>query len=213
VSTLFRIPVVRRVLMQSQNRLFQARYAHEVGPGAGIFGWPIVTLVPGSELRAGRRLVLISDSTFSGPGVAHPCVLRCLLPGARITIGDDVAMSGASICASVSVEIGDQVLVGANAVITDTDFHPLAPEHRRWSEENVGIAPVVIGANVFLGMNSMVLKGVTVGRDAVIAAGSVVVHDVPAGAIVAGVPGRVVGMVPGYETSDSIAESTPDDAR
>ena len=125
----------------------------------------------------------ISDPVYSLAGLSHPCILRTLRPGAELRIGEDVGMNGATVCCAARVSIGSQVLMGVNALVTDTDFHALAPEGRRWSIDGVGTAPVIIGDNVWLGLNSVVLKGVTIGRDAVVGAGSVVVGDIPAGAM------------------------------
>lgn len=63
------------------------------------------------------------------------------------------------------------------------------------SYDHIDRAPVVIGDRVFLGANAVVLMGVTIGSGAVVGAGSVVTHDVPPGAIVGGVPARVIGEV------------------
>lgn len=199
MSVVFRVPVLRRAVIEAQSALVARLHTGCFGPGLRAYGFPIVTVAPGSVLRCGSDLHLVSDPIFSEPGVSHPCVLRTLASGASLLVGDDVGMSGSTICAAQSVTIGDQVLMGANVVVTDSDFHPLAPERRRWSREGVATAPVAIDDNVFLGMNSLVLKGVTIGRDAVVAAGSVVTRDVPAGAIVAGAPATVVGAVPGYD--------------
>lgn len=144
-----------------------------------------------------RDAVLVSASEFSELGVPHPCVLRTLRPEAELLVGDDVGMSGCSLCATERVVIGDRALLGAGVNIADTDSHPTRVEGRRWSREGVGVATVVIGDDVFLGERAIVLKGVTVGDGAVIAAGAVVTRDIPAGAIAAGVPASVVGSVEG----------------
>jgi acetyltransferase-like isoleucine patch superfamily enzyme len=105
-------------------------------------------------------------------------------------------MTGGSVVAALSIVIGDRVLVGANSVITDTDFHALDPEDRGSVHEKAASAPVVIGNDVFIGMNSLILKGVSIGRGSVIGAGSVVTGDVPERAIAAGNPARVIGRIP-----------------
>jgi len=73
--------------------------------------------------------------------------------------------------------------------IMDTDFHDIV----RPTGTAVRSAPIVIGAHVLVGARAMILKGVTVGDGAIIAASAVVSRDVEAGAIVAGNPARVVG--------------------
>ena len=81
-------------------------------------------------------------------------------------------------------------MIGANARIMDTDFHPIDPKTRRFGTQDVQTAPIVIGSNVLLGANSLVLKGVTIGDNVIIGAGSVIggnvwlTHAVPPGSIV-----------------------------
>jgi acetyltransferase-like isoleucine patch superfamily enzyme len=168
-----------------------------VGKNLDVLGAPIVSMEQGSEIRIGDRVVLCSLSSHTALGVAHPVVLRTLRAGASVTIGNDTGLSGGTVCAATSVTIGQRCLFGANAQVVDTDFHYVDPEDRRYGtdESRIAAAPVIIGDDVFLGTNSIVLKGVTVGSGAIVGAGSIVTHDVPAGAIVAGVPARVVGWV------------------
>jgi acetyltransferase-like isoleucine patch superfamily enzyme len=116
--------------------------------------------------------------------------------GAEIQIGDDTGMSGTTVCAMTSVIIGRGCLIGADVMIVDTDFHPIAPEGRRYSAEGVTSAPVRIGDNVFIGARTIVLKGVTIGDNTVIGAGSVVTKNLPANVVAAGNPARVLGPLP-----------------
>ncbi|WP_171083601.1 sugar O-acetyltransferase [Telluria aromaticivorans] len=88
----------------------------------------------------------------------------------------------------VPVTIGDDTRIGP-AVQVYTAEHPLDPALRRSGVESG--RPVVIGNNVWIGGGAIILPGVTIGDDAVVGAGSVVTHDVPAGAIVAGNPARI----------------------
>jgi len=81
-------------------------------------------------------------------------------------------------------------------VVTDTDFHPVAPEGRRAaSVAAASMAPVLIGNEVFIGARAVVLKGVTIGSGAVIGAAAVVTHDVPPRAIAAGNPARIIAQM------------------
>jgi acetyltransferase-like isoleucine patch superfamily enzyme len=137
-------------------------------------------------------LVLISHSYFSEPGVNHPVVIRTLTSQARIAIGDNVGISGGGICAAQEVLIGNNVMFGANTFVADTDFHPIENIQRRYSTEGVKTSPVKIGDNVFFGMNVLVLKGITIGDNVVIAAGSIVTSDIPSNCIAGGIPARVI---------------------
>ncbi len=133
-------------------------------------------------------------------------MISTLRPGAAIEIGSGAGMSGTVICAATSVRISDRVMLGGNTTVTDTDSHPLDFRERfaahhgldpRLADSATAVAPVVIEDDVFVGMHAIILKGVTIGQGAVIAAGSVVSRDVPPGAIVGGVPARIVGRAQG----------------
>ena len=109
-------------------------------------------------------------------------------------MGDDCGLSGAVIGAAERIVLGDRVMVGANATITDTDWHPLDPEAR--SGGGLGdSAPIVIEDDVWIGLNVTVLKGVTIGKGTTVAANSVVVQSLPPGALAAGAPARPVKTI------------------
>lgn len=85
-------------------------------------------------------------------------------------------------------------MIAAGTKIQDNDGHPLDPDARRHRERVAlgDIRPVRIGNNVWIAPRCTILKGVTIGDNAVVATGSVVTKDVPANTLVAGVPARVV---------------------
>jgi maltose O-acetyltransferase len=87
------------------------------------------------------------------------------------------------------IEIGDDVLIGP-AVQLYTAQHPIDPDIRRSGLESA--RPIRIGHDVWIGGGAVVLPGVTIGARSVVGAGSVVVHDVPPGTVVAGNPARIV---------------------
>ncbi|WP_308755740.1 DapH/DapD/GlmU-related protein [uncultured Bacteroides sp.] len=88
------------------------------------------------------------------------------------------------------VTLGDGCQIGHNVVFATLN-HGLAPEHRHTTYP----APIVLGKNVWVGSNSTILQGVTVGDNAVVAASAVVTKDVPANAIVGGVPAKVIKYI------------------
>lgn len=143
-------------------------------------------------MRFGPRLGLRSRVRSNPLGPNHPVILCTWQAGAVLTIGADFGMTGGSIVAAECITIGDRVTIGANTTIIDTDFHPLDPEQRRLHPQEARTAPVVIEDDVFIGMNCLILKGVTIGRGSVIGAGSVVTKSVPPGVIVAGNPERMI---------------------
>ncbi len=162
-----------------------------------FYGYPIVTLKPRSRISIGKGVILCSDSRFTALGVSKPVIIRTLRPNASIIIGPNSGLSGVVICAAESVQIGANCLLGANVQIFDTDFHKIEPENRRYdsSPEKIRCAPVIIEDNVFVGTGSIIMKGVRIGRDAVIGAGAIVTKDIPAGAIAAGNPAKVIGKL------------------
>ena len=170
----------------------------ELGRNASCYGVPVFSMEPGSRIAIGDSVVLCSVSEMTALGVNHPVVMRTLTPEAEIIIGDNCGMSGVSVCAACSVRIGEGTLLGANAAVFDTDFHPLKAAGRRWNSNwrDIGTQPVRIGRNVFIGAGAMVCKGVAIGENSVVAAGSVVVKDVPANTIAGGNPARIIGGVP-----------------
>lgn len=110
------------------------------------------------------------------------------LPGGHLEIGNNVFINyGTSLVASTHVKIGNDCLIGTHVMVMDCDFHRV--EDKAWDTTG---APVILEDRVWLANRSIVLKGVTIGHDAVVAAGSVVTKDVPPRTVVAGVPARVV---------------------
>lgn len=160
-------------------------------------GRPIVSLAQGSRIQIGERCVLCSTSEFNALGVNHPIVMRTLRQGAEILIGADTGISGGSICAARSIRIGTGCLIGANVTLADTDFHSINPSNRRYNgnPDDIAVAPIVIEDNVFIGAEAFILKGVTIGRNSVIGAASVVTRDVPENAIAVGNPARVIRRI------------------
>lgn len=104
---------------------------------------------------------------------------------AIIEIGDDSYINRRSeICCKSNVKIGKKCAISWDVTITDTDYHGVLG---RGSTK-----PVIIGDRVWIGCKSTILKGVTIGEGSVVAAGSLVVDDVPKNCLVAGVPAKVI---------------------
>ena len=161
------------------------------------FGLPMVEKRPGGRMSIGRGAVLKSSQISSFMGLNNPCKLSTLEPGAEVVIGDGFQASACVVSARKSIRIGNRVMLGANVTILDNDCHSLDVELRQVKDADIKAAPVVIEDDVFIGMNSIVLKGVTIGRGAIVAAGSVVVKSVPGGAVVGGNPARQLRLAEG----------------
>jgi acetyltransferase-like isoleucine patch superfamily enzyme len=113
--------------------------------------------------------------------------------GADLRIGDGVSFSpGCTVCVHERLEIGEGSTFGEGVSIHDED-HLRGPFDVPLSRRGFATAPIAIGRNVWIGAKATVLKGVTIGDEAVIGAGAVVTRDVPTRAVAVGVPARVIG--------------------
>src|SRR5258705_2545823 len=166
----------------------------QTGRRCRFVGQPVLKLAAGARVRLGDDVLVNSRFDSNPAGLSHPTIFAALESNSCIEIGDGTGISGASIVARSAITIGKRVLIGAGACIWDTDFHPLDPDVRRQHPtQRAKSAPITIEDEVFIGARSIILKGVSIGRGAVIGAGSVVTKDVKAGEIVAGNPACRVG--------------------
>ena len=158
----------------------------------------------GSRVLVGRRFSLQGKLTIRGPGTVvfgdNVVVASHATPfthsrTARIEIGDRSFVNGTRFGCAQSIKVGTDALLG-DARITDTDHHSVS--RRRSTDRSLSpvIKPVRIEDNVWVGAGAVVLKGVTIGRDSVVAFAAVVTKDVPPGRIVGGNPAHDLGPVP-----------------
>ena len=131
----------------------------------------------------------------NGVGLSNPLLLECIKDG-RIEIGNNSGLSSAILSSRESIKIGDNVKIGGNVRIFDHDFHTINHLHRRNEIEDkifVRSSPVIIEDDVFIGTNSIILKGVHIGSRSIVAAGSVVtLKIIPPDSLVAGNPAMIV---------------------
>ena len=139
---------------------------------------------PGTNIIIGNNCTFNSGSRYNFRGLNHKCILQTT-PKGNIKIGNNCQFSGVSIVSSLRIEIGDNLLCGANVMIADRNGHE--DEYPQFKPE-----PVVIGNHVWLGMNCVVMKGVTIGDNVIIGANSVVTKDIPSNTIAAGIPCKVI---------------------
>lgn len=129
----------------------------------------------GSKLYVGKK----GFSVYYGSDIV-------LFPGAELKLGSGFINSYAKIRCHASIEIGDGVAISHDFTVMDSDAHEIIGDGKRKT------APVKIGNHVWIGTRVTVLKGVTIGDDAIIGAGSVVTHDIPPRSLAVGIPARVV---------------------
>lgn len=138
-------------------------------------------------LRRGGKLKLNARNVFEGKYDIE-------VSGGTLSIGSENYFNkNVKIVCFDSVKIGNYCLIADSVHFYDHD-HKYEDLHKPVRDQGFVAAPIVIGNNVWIGARAIILKGVTVGDNAVIAAGSVVSRDVPAGAIVGGIPAKVLKM-------------------
>lgn len=161
----------------------------EFGEKNKFFGIPLTSRFPESKITIGNKCRFRSDKYSNLFGINRKCIISTLNKNSEIKIGNNCGFSGTSITSSSKIEIGNSVLIGANTTITDTDWHSLNPENR---QESVKSLPIKIEDKVFIGANSVILKGVRIGKNSIIGAGSIVTQEIPENVIAAGNPCKII---------------------
>jgi len=169
-----------------------------------------------SNVRIGSKSVITSDYAFKRFRTREPDALvigsNCTMDGVhfaigekgRVTIGNYCYFTNAVLLCELELLIGNYVVIGWNATLADTDFHPLEPAAR--IADSVACSPlgqgrprpkipcqtVTIEDDVWIGPNATILKGVRIGTGAYIEPGSLVTRDVPPGVRIMGNPARII---------------------
>ena len=172
-----------------------------------------------ANIQIGEGTLITADYAFKRFRSQQPDALRigshCTMDGVhfaieregRVVIGDYCYFTNAVLLCELELRIGNYVVIGWNATIADSDFHPLSPAER--IADAIACSPlgkgqprpeiakraVVIEDDVWIGPNATILKGVRLGAGAWIEAGSLVTRDVPPGSRVLGNPAQIVGQV------------------
>ena len=160
-------------------------------------GFSIVYAHKGSVIEFDKRGgVVINSSVVSNlAGICQRTIISCR-DGGKIQIGTGVGISGSTIYSLSSITLGNNVLVGSGCKIIDNDFHPLEPEKRvNQKDSDIKRAPIYIGENTFVGMNSIILKGTKIGKNCIVGAGSVVHGTFPDNVVIAGNPARIIKKI------------------
>jgi acetyltransferase-like isoleucine patch superfamily enzyme len=161
----------------------------EFGNKTMFYGKPHIRILTNTQIKIGNNCRFRSSHTSNLIGINRPCILSTHGGNHnKILIGNNCGFSGTVIGAFTQITIGNNVKCGANTLITDSDWHQEDPR-------SGPPKPIVIGDNVWLGVNAVVLKGVTIGENTVIGANSLVVKDIPANVIAAGNPCKVIKVL------------------
>lgn len=158
-----------------------------------VLGFPILEIDQSGNFSFGKKMILISNVKYSALGKNNRSKIN-VGPNAQLLIGNNVGLSNVTIISKQSITIGNNILLGGGVIIVDTDFHSLNPIHWHTDQDefNMKTSPVVIGDNVFIGMNSIILKGVKIGNNSIVGAGSVVSKNIPPNEIWAGNPAQFI---------------------
>lgn len=158
-------------------------------------GFTIVYVFNGSSISFadGKEKTVINSSSFSNMVGLYQRTIIVARYGGKVSIGSGCGISGSTIYAMKEIAIGDNVLIGGNCKIIDNDFHPLQASLRiNQRVEDIRKRPIVIGDGCFIGANSIILKGTTLGKNCVVGAGSVVSGSFPDNVIIAGNPAKII---------------------
>jgi acetyltransferase-like isoleucine patch superfamily enzyme len=121
--------------------------------------------------------------------------LVCVAPGI-IRIGNNVGISNSTIYCTTGVEICDNVMIGGGSKIWDTNFHSLDTNDRVFNgDNNIKSSKIYIKKNAFIGGGVTILKGVEIGENSIVAAGSVVVKNIPNNEIWGGNPAKFLKKI------------------
>lgn len=181
---------------------------HRVSGGPPIVVQPLLLIGPGS-IVLGEKVEFgwqRSNSFYTGY-----CHLEASAPHATIEIGDGAQINNNAFIKSEGpgIRIGPRALIGSEVTIYDSDFHDLHPARRRNGRPNM--AAVELAEDVFIGDRVMILKGVRIGANSVVGAGSIVTSSIPEGMIAAGNPARIIGSVPDTHLEQLIAIAHTED--
>jgi acetyltransferase-like isoleucine patch superfamily enzyme len=149
----------------------------------------LLFLGSGLELQIGRQgRIEFGRFVWLGEGTKIRCHEGVVEIGAKTVIGQECTIS-----AYKRVRIGEQCVIADRAMFIDFD-HGVVEIERPIRQQGIYTRDVVVGSNVWIGYGACILRGVSVGDNSIIGTNSVVTKDVPANAVVAGVPARIVRM-------------------
>lgn len=163
-----------------------------IGKNFHSFGLPLIQMSREAQFRIGNNLQLNNHTKYNMVGLYKQCSFF-IQKNAKLKIGDNCGFSGVSIYCSSEIQIGNNCNFGGNVCIWDTDFHPTDYLARRINDMSiVNTKPIFIGDDVFVGANSIILKGLSIGNRSLIGAASVVTKDIPNDEMWAGNPAKFI---------------------
>lgn len=153
-----------------------------------------VLAYPSTSIIVGSNVYLRSDSNGYHTGMPFPTTLIADKEGAFIHIGDNCRLNGVYVHAQGSITIGHNCVIAAGVNIIDANGHQVVSSDRTVGRDDP--KPIIIGNNVWIGLNAVILKGANIGNNCVISAGSIVGKGVyPHNSIIQGNPAKIVGVI------------------
>jgi len=181
--------IINRNISTSVTYLMCSFKKIRIGKNNKFYGIPIFQRRPLSKITLGDNCIIRSDITTNLAN-RKKSIIRTYNSNAIIEIGDNTGINGSVIAAAEKIVIGKDVLIGFNCYICDTNNHVIDPIERHNGKPET--SPISIGDNVWLGLNVVILRGVSIGINSVIGANSLVTSDIPPNVIAMGNPCRVV---------------------
>jgi len=164
-----------------------------IGEGLILNGIPLFDVISDAKIEIGNNVTLTSRNYNYHINLHSPVKLFADRPGALIRIGDNCRIHGSCIHAYERIEIGKNCLIAANCNIMDSNGHDISfPDLENRINTHGKVKPVRIGDNVWIGADSFILPGVTIGNGSVISANSVVVSDIPENVVAGGNPAVII---------------------
>lgn len=156
-------------------------------------GYPLLQIEKDTRLKIGKNVSFTSLNRGYHLNLQNPVKLMLDKKGAEIIIGDNTRIHGTCIHAQESIRIGNNCLIAGNCQIIDSSGHDLSIENVKNRINTKGkTKPIVIEDNVWIGANTFVLPGVTIGEGSIIGAGSIVLSNIPPYSIARGNPAVVI---------------------
>lgn len=159
-------------------------------------GSPYVNVFKNGNFSIGKNFSMHNTIDGNPIGSYSKCTF-VVYPNCSIEIGDNVGISQTALIAMADIKISNNVKIGGGTYIYTSDFHSLDAAVRCSKEDTKQrkCAPVIINNNVFIGAHCIILKGVTIGSNSIIGAGSIVTKSIPPGEIWAGNPAHFIRKV------------------
>jgi acetyltransferase-like isoleucine patch superfamily enzyme len=154
---------------------------------------PLIKIANGASIIIENNVTLNSRNQGYHLNMHSPVKLYASVPGAEIIIGENSRIHGTCIHSSQKISLGKNCLIAANTQIFDSSGHDTSfPNIENRIHTTGTTKPINIGNNVWIGINCIILPGVSIGDGSVIAAGSIVVKDIPPYVVAGGNPAKVI---------------------